>query len=87
MLENIDYHLKHIKIFNKNWNYFANMNNDEIEYFLKLTNINLQKALDLQKIFFNLLWNNALDDKLNIFKTTNFKDFKKSNLSKRKGRF
>ena len=31
--------------------------------------------------FFNLLWNNALDDKLNIFKTSGFKDFKKSNLS------
>ena len=27
--------LKHIKIFNKNWNYFENMNNVEIEYFLK----------------------------------------------------
>ena len=34
----------------------------------------------LQK-FFNLLWNNALEDKLNIFNTKGFKDFKKSNLS------
>ena len=31
--------------------------------------------------FFNILWNNALDDKLNIFKTTGFKDFKKANIS------
>ena len=27
--------LQHIKIFNKNWNYFENMNNDQIEYFIK----------------------------------------------------
>ena len=27
--------LKHIKIFNKNWNYFENMNDQEIEYFIK----------------------------------------------------
>ena len=27
--------LKHIKIFNKNWNYFKNMNDQEIEYFIK----------------------------------------------------
>ena len=27
--------LKHIKIFNKNWNYFENMSSDEIEYFIK----------------------------------------------------
>ena len=27
--------LEHIKIFNKNWNYFENMNNEEIEYFIK----------------------------------------------------
>ena len=31
--------------------------------------------------FFNILWNNALDDKLNIFKTSNFKDFKKTKIS------
>ena len=27
--------LNHIKIFNKNWNYFENMNNQEIEFFIK----------------------------------------------------
>ena len=27
--------LEHIKIFNKNWNYFENMNDQEIEYFIK----------------------------------------------------
>ena len=27
--------LEHIKIFNKNWNYFDSMNDQEIEYFIK----------------------------------------------------
>ena len=27
--------LNHIKIFNKNWNYFENMNDQEIEFFIK----------------------------------------------------
>ena len=27
--------LEHIKIFNKKWNYFSNMTNEEIEYFIK----------------------------------------------------
>ena len=37
--------LKHIKIFNKNWNYFENMNDQEIEFFIKsdLTWHKLQK--------------------------------------------
>ena len=28
-----------------------------------------------------MLWNNALDDKLNIFKSSNFRDFKKTKVS------
>ena len=43
--------LEHIKIFNKNWNYFENMNSQEVEY------------------------------KLNIFSTSNYKDFKKTKIS------
>ena len=31
--------------------------------------------------FFNILWNNALEDKLNIFSSSNFKDFKKAKIS------
>ena len=27
--------LKHIKIFNKKWNYFSNMTDQQIEYFIK----------------------------------------------------
>ena len=75
--------LNHIKIFNKNWNYFENMNDAEIEYFLKsdVTWHKSTKSFGSSENFFNLLWNNALDDKLNIFKTTGFKEFKKTNLS------
>ena len=69
--------LKHIKIFNKNWNYFENMNDQEIEFFIKsdLTWHKSTKNFGSSENFFNILWNNALDDKLNIFKTSNFKDF------------
>ena len=31
--------------------------------------------------FFNILWNNALEDKLNIFSSSNYKDFKKTKIS------
>ena len=75
--------LNHIKIFNKNWNYFDNMNDQEIEYFIKsdLTWHKATKKFSSSENFFNILWNNALDDKLNIFKTSNFRDFKKTKLS------
>ena len=58
--------LKHIKIFNKNWNYFENMNDQEIEFFIKsdLTWHKSTKTFGSSENFFNILWNNALDDKL-----------------------
>ena len=45
--------LKHIKLFNKSWNYFENMNDQEIEYFIKsdLTWHKTTKNLGRQKIF------------------------------------
>ena len=75
--------LEHIKIFNKKWNYFSDMNDQEIEYFIKsdLTWHKSTKSFGSSENFFNILWNNALEDKLNIFKSTNFKEFKKTNLS------
>ena len=75
--------LNHIKIFNKNWNYFENMNDQEIEFFIKsdLTWHKSTKTFGSSDNFFNILWNNALDDKLNIFKSSNFKEFKKTKLS------
>ena len=57
--------LKHIKIFNKNWNYFKNMNDQEIEFFIKsdLTWHKSTKNFGSSDNFFNVLWNNALDDR------------------------
>ena len=75
--------LEHIKIFNKKWNYFENMNDQEIEFFVKsdLTWHKATKSFGSSENFFNILWNNALEDKINIFKSSNFKQFKKNNLS------
>ena len=75
--------LEHIKIFNKNWNYFENMNDQQIEFFIKsdLTWHKSTKNFGSSENFFNILWNNALEDKLNIFKSSGFKDFKKKKLS------
>ena len=75
--------LNHIKIFNKSWNYFENMNDQEIEFFIKsdLTWHKSTKTFGSSDNFFNILWNNALDDKLNIFKSSNYRDFKKTKIS------
>ena len=75
--------LEHIKIFNKKWNYFSNMTNEEIEYFIKsdLTWHKPTKSFNSSENFFSVLWNNALEDKLNIFGSSNFKNFKKTKLS------
>ena len=77
--------LEHIKIFNKNWNYFSDMNENEIEYFIKsdLTWHKPTKSFGSSENFFNILWGNVLEDKLNIFKNSNHKDFKKTNLSEK----
>jgi hypothetical protein len=75
--------LEHIKIFNKKWNYFDNMSDQEIEYFVKsdLTWHKSTKSFGSSENFFNILWNNALEDKLNIFKSSSFKEFKKTKLT------
>ena len=75
--------LEHIKIFNKRWNYFENMNDQQIEYFIKsdLTWHKSTKSFGSSENFFNLLWNNALEDKLNIFKSSDFEKFKKTKLT------
>ena len=60
---------EHIKQFNKNWNYFEGMSQDEIENFLKsdLTWHRPTQKFGSADNFFNILWNNALSDKFNIF--------------------
>ena len=75
--------LEHIKIFNKNWNYFENMNDQEIQYFIKsdLTWHKSTKKFGSSENFFSILWNNALEDKLNIFNRSNYKEYKKMKIS------
>ena len=59
------------------------MTDQEIEYFIKsdITWHKQTKSFSSSENFFNILWNNALEDKLNIFKSTSFKEFKKTQLN------
>ena len=69
--------LSHIKQFNKSWNYFANMSQTEIEYFLKSDTVwhKPTKKFGSADSFFKILWNNVLDEKLDIFSSANFKSY------------
>ena len=60
---------EHIKLFNKNWNYFEGMSQEEIEFFLKsdLTWHRPTQKFSSSDNFFNILWSNALNDKFTIF--------------------
>jgi len=64
---------KHIKLFNKSWNYFEGMSQEEIENFLKsdLTWHRPTQKFGSVDNFFNILWNHALSDKFKIFKKEN----------------
>ena len=75
--------LEHIKDFNKSWNYFSDMNDREIEDFIKsdLTWHKPTKSFGSSENFFRILWVNALDDKSSIFKNSVFKNFNRSKLS------
>tara|TARA_B100000029_G_scaffold491679_1_gene552159 strand:- start:51 stop:569 length:519 start_codon:yes stop_codon:yes gene_type:complete len=60
---------KHIKQFNKKWNYFEGMSQTQIENFIKS---DLAWHRPTQKFgssdnFFSILWNNTLSDKFNYF--------------------
>jgi len=61
---------EHIKMFNKNWDYFDGMSQEEIKIFLKsdLTWHKPTQKFGSSDNFFNILWNNALSDKFNLFK-------------------
>ena len=56
--------LKHVKEFNKNWNYFAGMNDAEVVDFLKsdITWHKPTQGFSSSDNFFKVLWNNALND-------------------------
>ncbi len=73
---------EHIKLFNKKWNYFEGMSQDQIESFLKsdLTWHRPTQKFGSSDNFFNVLWNNALSDKFKIFKSGNFKHIKRNKL-------
>ena len=60
---------EHIKLFNKKWNYFEGMSENEIANFLKadLTWHRPTQEFGSSDNFFNILWNNAMSDKFNIF--------------------
>ncbi len=81
--------LEHVKEFNKNWNYFSGMNDNEILNFLKsdMTWHKPTQSFSSSDNFFKVLWNNTLKndfdkssvgndyDKMNRFKF-NHKDIK-----------
>ena len=62
--------LNHVKEFNKNWNYFAGMDDDQIINFLKsdLTWHKPTQSFSSSDNFFKVLWNNALKDELDSSK-------------------
>ena len=77
---------EHIKLFNKNWNYFEGMSQNEIENFLKsdLTWHRPTQKFSSSDNFFNILWNNALSDNFNIFNKKNiFNNLKDKKLSQK----
>ena len=59
--------LDHIKEFNKNWNYFAGMNDDQVYDFIKsdMTWHKPTQSFSSPDNFFKILWNNALMDEMN----------------------
>ena len=58
--------LKHVKEFNKNWNYFSGMNDDQVINFLKsdMTWHKPTQSFSSSDNFFKVLWNNTLNDEL-----------------------
>ena len=59
--------LSHVKEFNKNWNYFSGMNDDQVMDFLKsdMTWHKPTQSFTSSDNFFKILWNNALRDEIN----------------------
>ena len=58
--------LNHVKEFNKNWNYFSGMNDDQVVDFLKSDMIwhKPTQSFSSSDNFFKVLWNNTLRDDL-----------------------
>tara|TARA_B100001250_G_scaffold347791_1_gene318213 strand:- start:288 stop:815 length:528 start_codon:yes stop_codon:yes gene_type:complete len=58
--------LEHVKEFNKNWNYFSGMNNEQVVEFLRsdMTWHKPTQSFSSSDNFFKVLWNNALKDEM-----------------------
>ena len=65
--------LKHVKEFNKNWNYFSGMNDNQIMNFLKsdMTWHKPTQSFSSSDNFFKILWNNTLKDESDKMKIRN----------------
>jgi len=77
---------EHIRLFNSSWNYFEGMSQSQIENFLKsdITWHRPTQKFDSSDNFFNILWNNALNDDFNLFNgKKNFSSYKFSKLSEK----
>jgi len=62
--------LNHVKEFNKNWNYFEGMNDNQIYEFLRSDLVwhKPTQSFNSSDNFFKILWNNALKDDLKKYK-------------------
>ena len=58
--------LEHVKEFNKNWNYFSGMNDEQVIDFLKsdMTWHKPTQSFSSSDNFFKVLWNTTLKDEL-----------------------
>ena len=67
--------LDHIREFNKNWNYFANMTDNQINEFIKsdMTWHKPTQNFSGQDNFFKILWNNTLKENLDEINNDNIK--------------
>ena len=67
--------LEHVREFNKNWNYFSGMNDQQVIDFLRsdITWHKQTQSFSSSDNFFKVLWNNALKDE--IYKSNLKKNF------------
>ena len=65
--------LEHVKEFNKNWNYFSGMDDNQVIDFLKSDMIwhKPTQSFSSSDNFFKILWNNALNDEVQKMKLRN----------------
>ena len=65
--------LNHVKEFNKNWNYFEGMDDNQINEFIKsdMTWHKPTQSFGSSDNFFKILWNNTLKDEINKSKIKN----------------